>query len=189
VHDIRDSLAKTGESVAGTVQDVAGTVQDMAERVTDSVSATAADLTDRVTEFGDRAQDAAIDLKDAVTDIAERHPLLLGGLCMALGAFVAAALPRTNVENQTFGEASNRLKESAAEAASEGMKRAETVATETLRGVSKEADRQGLTTEELSKSIEGATQGVRSVVDKGLKAALGQQEASVSPVPFPAHKN
>ena len=69
------------------------------------------------------------------------------------------------------------------------MKRAETVATETLRGVSKEADRQGLTTEELSKSIEGATQGVRSVVDKGLKAALGQQEASVSAATFPAHKS
>lgn len=189
VHDIRDSVSRTGEALAGKVQEVAGTVHDTIGKISDSAAETAADLTDRVSDLGDRAENAAISLKSAVTDLAERHPMLVGGLCLAVGAFVAAALPRTTVEDQAFGEASDRLKESAAEATSEAVERAKSVTAETVRGVSEEARRQGLTTEDLGRSIEGATQGVRSVMDKGMKAALGQQDASVSAVSSSPHKN
>ncbi|WP_347311429.1 DUF3618 domain-containing protein [Defluviimonas sp. SAOS-178_SWC] len=57
------------------------------------------------------------------------HPMIAGVLAMALGAAFAAALPRTRVEDRTFGAESDRLMDAAAAMLREERERMERVAS------------------------------------------------------------
>jgi hypothetical protein len=169
-HDIRDSVSGMGRSVVDSVKDSAMTA-------TESVSATASDLKNKVSEVGDQTKTALVDLVD-------RNPLLVGGIGLAIGAFIAASLPRSDAEDRMFGERSDDIKEKAAEAASQGVERAKDVAAGMVGDVAAAAARQGLSVEGLARAVEGATEGVKAVVDKGLKTALG---AEAAPSQLPSH--
>lgn len=54
---------------------------------------------------------------DLVREV-EKHPLVAGGVGLLIGALFAASLPRSRVENELFGEASDELKSRASEAVS-----------------------------------------------------------------------
>jgi len=102
----------------------------------------------------------------------DRNPLLVGGAGLAIGAFIAASLPPSDAENRMLGERSDDLKDKAIEAASQGFERARDVAVGTLDDVAAAAAHEGLNAEGLGKTVEGLTEGVKSVVDRGLKTAL-----------------
>ncbi len=51
---------------------------------------------------------------DLVREV-EKHPLVAGGVGLLIGALFAASLPRSRVESQLFGEASDELKSRASE--------------------------------------------------------------------------
>lgn len=166
-HDIRDSAT-------GMTQSVVGSVKDGAESAADSVSKAGTDMKNRVSELGDQT-------KNLFVDLVERNPLLVGGIGLAIGAFIAASLPPSDAENRMFGERSDDLKDKAMEVASQGVERAKDVAAGTVGDVAAAAARQGLNAEGLPKAVEGVTEGVKSVVDKGLKTALGEPTSSQSP--------
>lgn len=67
--------------------------------------------------------------------LVEDHPMIAGVIAMGLGAAFAAALPRTRVEDRTFGAESDRLMDAAADLLREERARMERVA----RGVAEEA--------------------------------------------------
>jgi ElaB/YqjD/DUF883 family membrane-anchored ribosome-binding protein len=165
-HDVRDSISGVGRSVFDSVKE--GAVS-----ATDSVSATASDLKNQVTEFGDQTKNSFVDLVD-------RNPLLVGGIGLAIGAFIAASLPPSDAENRMFGERSDDLKDKAMEAASQGVDGAKDVAAGMVGDVAEAAARQGLNAEGLAKAVEGVTEGAKSVMDKGLKTALGEATPSQS---------
>jgi ElaB/YqjD/DUF883 family membrane-anchored ribosome-binding protein len=166
-HDARDSVSGMGQSVVDSVKE--GAVS-----ATESVSATASDLKNKVSHFSDQTKNSFIDLVD-------RNPLLVGGIGLAIGAFIAASLPPSDAENRMFGERSDDLKDKAMEAASQGVERAKDVAAGMVGDVAAAAARQGLNAEGLASAVEGVTEGVKSVVDKGLKTALGEATPSQSP--------
>ena len=157
-HDVRNSVSGMGRSVVDLVK-------DNALSATDSVSATASDLKSRVSEFGDQTKNSLIDLVDL-------NPLLVGGIGLAIGAFIAASLPPSDAENRMFGDRSDDLKEKALETASQGVERAKDVAAGMVGDVAAAAAREGLDAEGLARGAEVVTKGVKSVVDKGLKTAL-----------------
>lgn len=165
-HDLRDSASDLGRSVVDSVK-------ESAVSATDSVSATASELTNKVSEFSDQTKNSFVDLVD-------RNPLLIGGIGLAIGAFIAASLPPSDAENRMFGERSDDLKDKALESVSDGVKRAKDVAAGMVGDVAAAGARQGLDAEGLAKAVEGVTAGVKSVVDKGLKTALGEPTPSPS---------
>jgi ElaB/YqjD/DUF883 family membrane-anchored ribosome-binding protein len=165
-HDVRDSVSGMGQSVVDSVK-------ESAVSATDSVSATASDLRNKVSEFSDQTKNSFVDLVD-------RNPLLVGSIGLAIGAFIAASLPRSDAENRVFGERSDDLKDKAMEAASRSVERAKDVAAGMVGDVAAAATSQGLHAEGLASAVEGVTEGVKSVVDKGLKAALGEPTPSQS---------
>jgi hypothetical protein len=59
-----------------------------------------------------------------MADFLEDQPLVLGGIGLAIGAALGAALPRTQTENRLMGEASDQIKEQVGQAASEQYDRA-----------------------------------------------------------------
>jgi ElaB/YqjD/DUF883 family membrane-anchored ribosome-binding protein len=169
-HDIRDSVMGMGQTVVGTVKDAA-------TEATERVSGTVSDLGTAVVQAGTRS-------RNAFEDLVDRNPLLVAGVGLAIGAFVAAALPRTDAENRTFGETSDALKDKALEAASQGVERAKDAAAGMVGDVTAAAARQGLDAQGLAKSVQGVTEGIKSVVDHGLKTALGEAD---TPPTAPSH--
>jgi hypothetical protein len=173
-HDIRDSVTGMREAVAGTVQDVAATVQD-------KVSEAAQSLSIRASEIGSKAAEFGTQTRNAFEDLVDRNPLLVAGVRLAIGAFIAASLPPSEAENRMFGESSDDLKEKALEAASQGVERSKDVAAGMVGDVAAAAAREGLDAEGLTRAVQGVTESVKSVVDKGLKTALGGETPSLSP--------
>jgi len=169
VDTVTDKIRATAEdirdSVGGMGRVVVDSVKDNASSATDSVSAAASELRSKASELGDQTRNALVDLLD-------RNPLLVGGAGLAIGAFIAASLPPSDAENRMLGERSDDLKDKAIEAASQGFERARDVAVGTLDDVAAAAAHEGLNAEGLGKTVEGLTEGVKSVVDRGLKTAL-----------------
>jgi hypothetical protein len=82
-----------------------------------------------------RARSAAKDTAAAAKETAEMTPAktrqvigdnaaLVGGLGIAIGAIIAAALPETKAENKVMAQASDRVKQAAGEAAQSGFEAA-----------------------------------------------------------------
>jgi len=108
---------------------------DTANGVKDAVKGAADDLRTRATEAADTIGDKITGGMDAIKDSAAGAPeqarqivgdnaALIGGLGIAIGAIIAAALPETRVESRTIGPASDSIKRAAGEAAQSGFEAA-----------------------------------------------------------------
>ena len=139
---------------------------EAATEVKNSVSAMASDVATKATDVGQQSRNAFLDVVD-------RNPILVAGVGLAIGAFIAASLPTTETENQAFGQRSDDLKVKARDAVAHGVEQAKDVAAGMVGDVASAAARDGLSAEGLSKAVQDLTGGVKSVVDHGLKTALG----------------
>ena len=113
--------------------------------------------------------------RGAIEELVHRSPLLIGGMALAVGAFIAACLPASEAENRMFGKRSDEVKGKALEAVSQGVDRAKDVAAGMVGDVAEAAARESLNVEGLARAIKGVAQGVKSVVGKGLDTALGAE--------------
>jgi ElaB/YqjD/DUF883 family membrane-anchored ribosome-binding protein len=165
-HDVRDSIAGMGQTVADSVT-------KMATNATNSA-------TDAVSVVSDRAVQAGEQSRNAFVEMVDRNPLLVAGIGLAIGAFIAASLPPSDTENRMFGERSDDLKNKARQAASQVVEHAKDAAADMVGDVAAAAAREGLSVEGLNKAMGGLTEGVKSVVDHGMRTAMGEQ---VSPSP------
>jgi ElaB/YqjD/DUF883 family membrane-anchored ribosome-binding protein len=170
-HDIRDSASNLGQAAVDSVTGAAADAKS-------TVSAVASDMRGKASELVDKAGELGSRTRNAFEDLIDRNPLLVGGVGLAIGAFIAASLPPSNAENRMFGERSDDLKEKALETAAQGVERAKDVAVGLVGDVAAAAAREGLDTEGVANAVESVTQGVKSVVGKGLKTALGGDDAS-----------
>src|ERR1700722_4452188 len=145
------------DTVAGMTQAVAGSVKDNVMTAKDSIS-------DAASKFKDTAADLSDQTRNGLVDLIDRNPLLVAGVGLAIGAFIAASVPPSHAENRVFGERSDDFKGKAFAAASEGVERAKGVATDMVGDVAAAAGREGLNPEGLSKTVAGLTEGVKTVV-------------------------
>ena len=172
-----DSLADGVESVTQAVSDTTNEIKGAAEEAVAAFKTEAVDAVETVSNkaahLGQAGVSAAYQARTAFDEIIERNPLLVGGIALAIGAFVAASLPGTEMEDKLFGERSDDIKNKASQAVAEGVERAKGAAADAVGEISAAAAREGLNSEALSKSVEGATAAVKAVVDKGVTTALG----------------
>ena len=171
-HDLRDS-------VSGFSASVVDSMRESATGVTDTMSDTVSDLGAKAVELSSRS-------RNALEDLVDRNPLLVAGVGLAIGAFIAASLPRSDTEDRMFGDRSDEFKDDAREAVSRGVEHAKAVAAGIADDVTAAASQQGLDAEGLNRSVKGVTEAVKSVVDKGIKTALGEDDGPSWP--DPSHK-
>jgi hypothetical protein len=76
----------------------------------------------------ERSMSSAMQGTRGLTKFMQEEPLVVAGLGIALGALVGALLPATDIENRAMGEASDRLKSGAREAAREQWERGKDIA-------------------------------------------------------------
>lgn len=80
-----------------------------------------------------------------LSDLLEREPLMTAALGVAVGLAIGTILPRSDIEDEHLGAASDDLKEQAKGMVSEGIDHAKSVASESLDALQQAADDEGLT--------------------------------------------
>jgi hypothetical protein len=134
--DVQDGLSSTQGRASGMANDA----QTAAAGVADNLRNRTAQATSAVSDKLRNGMDAAKDTADAVKEAAATAPAqarqvigdnaaLIGGLGIAIGAIIAAALPQTKAEANVVGPASDGVKQAAADAAQSKLEAAAEVAT------------------------------------------------------------
>ena len=85
--------------------------------------------------------------RDTVMDALDREPLVIGAIGLAVGAAIGAMLPSTRLEDETFGEARDELRDEAGRRLKRGYENAKDVAAESYAAAKSSADEEGLTPE------------------------------------------
>jgi hypothetical protein len=98
-----------------------------------------------------------------MTELFKAQPLAIGVVGLAIGAAVAASLPRTSTEEEYFGESSEFIKQKAAELAGEQAERASEVGQKVAEAVADEARRQGLTPDGLKSAASDLSEKAQRV--------------------------
>jgi ElaB/YqjD/DUF883 family membrane-anchored ribosome-binding protein len=159
----REAKDKIGE----TSQTVLDAVQDAAAQAAEGASAAATDAKERLVTAG-------VQSRDAITDLVERNPLLVAGLGLAVGAFVAACLPATPAERRIVGPSADSLKDSVRELGAKGIARARNVTNAVASDVVEAASHEGIDAQGVSNAVRGFVSDVKSVAERSVDAALGE---------------
>jgi ElaB/YqjD/DUF883 family membrane-anchored ribosome-binding protein len=184
-----DTANRTLDSAAETARSTISGAQDYAKQSVDSLvdraASTATALKDKVTDVTNDATSAVRDVADKAKTQAEtlvqqtrdtiagtwdQNPLLVAGVGLAIGAFIAAAFPSTRAEDAVFGDASDALRRQAEGATAKGVEAAKTA----VDGIAAAASDQGLSADGLNKLGETLTQKVEAVAARGVEAAFGR---------------
>lgn len=170
-------MMKSASDAAGSASETVGSAYrsagEAASSVADSMSEGAQRAGHTASETGravsERARDMSSGARRMFSDTLDREPLILGALGLAVGAAVAAMLPRTRYEDELLTPYREKMREGVKDAAEEGMETAKDVASEAVEAGRSEAKRQNLTGEE-----------AKSLKDKAGKVAESATEAAES---------
>jgi hypothetical protein len=156
--------AAPGAMVEGLAS-AAAAIQDSATKASNMGADAAGKLYDQTFEV---SQQSATALKRMV----QENPLLIGSLGVAVGAIIASALPRSDMETGVIGAASAELKKRVNEAAVQGLETAKEIASTAVAEASREAGRQGLTASDLQSAAADFGDRVRKVAENATTTAL-----------------
>ncbi|MCK1542373.1 DUF3618 domain-containing protein [Bradyrhizobium sp. 160] len=128
VQEVRSGAqAKISESqgrAAGAVNDAINSAKTAAQDLKTRATETAGTIGDKITDGMDSIKDSASAAPEQARQIISDNAALIGGLGIAIGAIIAAALPQTKFEDRAAGPASDSLKRAAGEAAQSGFEAA-----------------------------------------------------------------
>lgn len=134
--DSAGGAMKSAASKAGSAYETAsGRVSSAAGSAADTASHTGEKTAEAVRHAGSRTQ-------RMFSDTLDQEPLIIGALGVAVGAAIAAVLPRTRVEEEYVGPYAEKAGESAKEAMSRGAESARNVAGEAYRAGARQAEKQ-----------------------------------------------
>jgi hypothetical protein len=176
---IREAAYATGTRVSEAALQAGSAVADAASRAGPAMS----DVAERpASEMGRSAGDARAAARDlgrparsGISDLVDRHPLVLGGIGLALGALIAAAFRPTEIEARLFGEASDRFKRRAREMLEEQFERAQTIDERAYQTASSEAQVQGVSVEAMPGAAAELGEKAGAVAESAKEA--GKQKA------------
>jgi len=125
---VSSGAAAIAAGVSDTVSDTAQAANRMASSATAAVSNAASSMyrggADAASYAANQAAQTGHESRENFLNALERHPMIIGGVGLAIGAVIAASLPTTAVENRLLGEKSDDLKDRASKMGSEGYEAA-----------------------------------------------------------------
>jgi hypothetical protein len=104
--------------------------------------------------------------------------LLLTGVGLLIGALIASALPKSDIEENLAGDASDAVKRKAREAAAAGFDAAKGATGEILANVAQQATAEGLTPDGLARSAQDVGQRVQRVAERAVTTAFDSDHPS-----------
>ncbi|MDH2327003.1 DUF3618 domain-containing protein [Cereibacter sp. SYSU M97828] len=105
-----------------------GQIRDTASDYTDTAREKLHDAQHALHSGYKRARDRTADLQYRTGQQIDNHPLLIGALAAGVGAVIAAAMPRSDVEDRWIGPGAEHLREEARHVAAEAGERAKAAA-------------------------------------------------------------
>jgi hypothetical protein len=173
-----DRIPEALDNVRSGLKEGAGSVRDAAASTLDAVRERGASTLDNVEEYRRAMPDpgAVFDTaRDSLTELFRAQPLALGAIGLAIGAGIAAALPKTDVEDAYLGEVSQTVKTQAVEIAGAQVEKATALASDVVEAASAEAQKQGLTPDGAKAAVDDITGRVGRVVDAA-KNTVGEKQ-------------
>ena len=167
---LRSGTDAVGERVASTKNVVKDGVVD----AVDSATRYGREYADTASEYVASFPGASAEIFDTVrsnlSELLKAQPLALGAIGLAIGAGIAAALPRTEMEADYLGETSDTVKAKAVRFASEQTDGLKSVTGNVVEAVKKEAAKQGLTLEGAKTAAHDISAKVGRVADASGKS-------------------
>ncbi|MBU6463582.1 MAG: DUF3618 domain-containing protein [Bradyrhizobium sp.] len=117
VGNIRDTVSSAQGRAGDLTTDAQNRVGNLADDLRTRVAETASTVTDTI----EAAQNSAAAAPEQARRVIGENAAVIGGLGVAIGAIIAAALPKTEAEVDIMGGASSRVKEAATEATHSGF--------------------------------------------------------------------
>jgi hypothetical protein len=192
---VRDTTASVADAVASKGRDLKGGVVDLAGTASERIKGIAADSASAAQSAMTSTREVALDTANALRSKAaaasdragktvfetfEQNPLLVAGVGLLLGGLIASALPRSELEDNLVGEASEAAKTRARDAASRGFDAAKGAAGEILENVARQAGAEGLTSDGLDTAAKDIGQRVRRVAEAAVATAFEPENDSTS---------
>jgi len=171
--DVLELAGAASERIKGIAADSSSAAQSALASTRDTALGTAKEIRNRAAAASDRAG-------KTVYETIEQNPLLVAGLGLLLGGLIASALPRSELEDQFVGEASEAAKTRARDAASRGFDAAKGAAGEILENVARQAGAEGLTSDGLDMAAKDIGQRVRRVAEAAVTTAFEPDAQSTS---------
>jgi hypothetical protein len=187
-------LSSASESV-GALARKASAASDLAATQIGGGAAAADGLVEEsAVRVGELGVHAARQIRDSATqathrtgkliiDVIQQNPLLVGGAGLAVGALLASALPRSDVEKGLLSGASAGVQKLASDTASQGFETAKGIASDVCRDVAHKAEEQGLSVDGLSDAARDLGRRARHVAENAATTAfeLAGDNAAISP--------
>jgi hypothetical protein len=145
---------------------------------TEAVSATYRSGIDAASRTGDQLSESFNHSKETLFETMERHPFLVGGVGLLIGALIASALPVTQTENRLLGDTSDDLKNRARDMASAGLEVAKTTVQDVYQESVSRAQQQGLSPEVVRQTVKGVGDKVKRVVKQAADALEDEKDSS-----------
>jgi hypothetical protein len=185
------TLASMGESAKDAAERAREMASDAGTRISDAAARAGAAVSDMVSRrsegisrgsgaAGRTASDLGRQARSQFAELFERHPLVLGGLGLALGAAIAYSFRPTETEARWVGETSDRFKRRAREMAEEQFHRARTVAEHAYEAARDEAREQGISPEGGREAAAEVGRKARAVADRAKEAAREEWNAETT---------
>jgi hypothetical protein len=159
------------ETVGGAATAVASTASQTYEAASGTASDRASEIKDNLRHGTSAASGMAGTLQENLKDTFERQPLLLGAIGLALGAGMAASVPRTQLESEYAGEAAEKVTALAKEFATAQVDRATAAAERTFEAVKGETAAQGPTPQGAKDAAAAVAEKVKTVAKTAAKTA------------------
>jgi len=128
------------------------------------------DVRDRVREGYEHTQDRMMQscqrAQQNLQTTADNHPLATGAACLGIGLLVGFLLPKSDREDDWFGETSTAVKDRVKNAGQDLVARGQRVAETGVQAAQSEAERQGLTPARLKESVKNVGEQTREAVQQ-----------------------
>jgi hypothetical protein len=197
--DATDKLSRIAADVAATAKERANVglaaAREQASAATDMVASSMAVVRDKATAAADATAEtqakvsgaagdawAQVPSRDQLKSTLERtgataaenirqNPLLVGGVGLAIGALLASALPSSRVEDEWVGDAAERVKGGARQAAARGFEHVKEAASAAMESAAEQAEENGLSPEGLKSTAADYAERARKVANSALDEA------------------
>ena len=181
-----------GEQLAGTAERLQAAVSSGVDSARSGVAEAADGAKRAMRSAGDettstlsaargQAAQVAQGAQDSLLDAIERHPLVVGGIGLFIGAVIAAAIPGSRTEDRLLGDSSDELKSRARDLAAQGYETARAAAGNVYQAGKQAADEQGLSAEGVRDAVHELGEKVSTVYERATIPDGGGEASRVEP--------
>lgn len=151
---VEDDDESTAEKLRHKAADLRHKAADRAADLSDDVRGRARQARRTAGSLGRRTGEQAARAGHASGQFAKDHPILVGAAGIALGAAIAASLPRTGREDRAFGARADRARTAAKEAAVKEGRKVQEAAKAAVAKARETAERKAPTGDDLKQDAE-----------------------------------